>query len=295
MTSSRFLASSTARGSVPAPENTSAWPLAFAALTERWINSSEVGQSSPMPRCAVSIASATPRPRSQTCSRNAMVLSQSIAADSHGSQSASASETKCAAENATRFSVPSSFDGNVREAARRKVSIERSVFGSFSDSDETGKTGLFMAATSSQLDRSDFDPALFAPALQRAFRELHTLGAFQQRVLVGRIFADVADEHFPLLLKAVVVRAVLRDLLPVGVKIVGTFLVGIPHRPRRRLAGLNDAVGKPGYRRAVGAVDLEGDEIVAIDPRHPGHVDMRDDAALEPEGRIGGIISRRLV
>ena len=55
--------------------------LAFAAVTERWISSSEVGQSSPMPRCAVSIASATPRPRSQTCSRNAMVRSQSIAAD----------------------------------------------------------------------------------------------------------------------------------------------------------------------------------------------------------------------
>ena len=54
-------------------------PLPSPPRTERWISSSEVGQSSPMPRCAVSIASATPRPRSQICSRNAMVRSQSIA------------------------------------------------------------------------------------------------------------------------------------------------------------------------------------------------------------------------
>src|SRR5947209_13577524 len=204
-------ASSTARWSVPAPENTSALPFAFAAATERRINSSEVGQSSPMPRCAVSIASATPRPRSQMCSRNAIVRSQSIAALSHGSTSARGSATTCAAENATRFSVPSSFAGNMREAARRYVSIERSAFGNFIDSDEIGSTGLFMAL-SSHLDRSDVDPAPLLPALQRAFRELHALGAFQQRVFVRRFLADVADEHLPLLLEAVVVGRVLRHL-----------------------------------------------------------------------------------
>ena len=41
----------------------------FEAATERLISSSAIGQSSPMPRWAVSIASATPRPRSQRCSR----------------------------------------------------------------------------------------------------------------------------------------------------------------------------------------------------------------------------------
>ena len=48
-----------------------------------------------------------------------MVRSQSTAAVSHGSTSASGSATTWAAENATRFSVPSSFAGNVRDAARR--------------------------------------------------------------------------------------------------------------------------------------------------------------------------------
>src|SRR4051794_6080755 len=153
-----------------------------------------------MPRCAVSIASATPRPRSQMCSRNAMVLSQSIAAVSHGSTSARESATTCAAENATRFSVPSSLAGNVRDVASRYVSIVRSALGNFSDSDEIGSTGLFMAF-SSHLDRSDIDPAPLLPALQRALRELHALGAFQQRVFIRRVLAEVADEHFPLFLE----------------------------------------------------------------------------------------------
>src|SRR5580700_2330806 len=173
-----------------------------------------------MPRCAVSIASATPRPRSQTCSRKAMVLSQSTAAESQGSTSASGSATTWTAENATRFSAPVSFAGNVRDAARPYVSIERSAFGSRSDSDDVGSTGLFMATTSSKLDRRDIDPASLAPALRRAFGKLHALCAFEQRVLIRRILADVTDEHLPLLFKTVVVGIVLRQLLPVGIEVV---------------------------------------------------------------------------
>jgi hypothetical protein len=45
--------------------------------------------------------------------------SQSIAAVSHGSLSTRGSATTCAAENATRFSVPSSRAGNTRDAASR--------------------------------------------------------------------------------------------------------------------------------------------------------------------------------
>src|SRR6202051_5380426 len=104
-----------------------------------------------------------------------------------------------------------------------------SAFGNFSDSDEAGNTGLFMAL-SSHLDRRNVDPAPFAPALQRAFGELHALGAFQQRILIRRVLADVANEHLPLLLETVVIRAVYRELLPVGIEIVGTFFVRIPHR-----------------------------------------------------------------
>src|SRR3984957_11394293 len=110
--------------------------------------------------------------------------------------------------------------------------MARSAVGSLRDSEDIGKIGLLMVVIPSHLDRSNVDPAPFAPALQRAFRRLHALGALEQRILVGRVLADVADEHFPLLFEAVVVDGVLRQLLPVGIEIVGALLVGIPYRPR---------------------------------------------------------------
>ena len=50
-----------------------------------------------------------------------------------------------------------------------------------------------------------------------------------------------------------------------------------------------------GDRRAVRAVDLEGDEVVAIDARLPGRVDLRHHAALQHEGGVGGVLGGRLV
>src|SRR5579872_5408471 len=167
--------------------------------------------------------------------------------------------------------------------------------GNFSDSDEAGITGLFMAALLSKLDRRNIDPALLAPALQRAFGELYALGAFEQRELVRRVFADVTDEHLPLFLEAVVVGRVLRQLLPIAIEVVQALLVRIPDWPRRHLPRLDHAVGQSGDRRAMRAVDLESDEVVAVDPRHPAHVDVCDHAALEAERRVSRIVGGRLV
>ena len=91
------------RWSVPAPQAIFTPGRRRAASSARRISSFAPLQSSPMPRCAVSIASATPSPRSHRYSRNAIVLSQSTAAVSHGSLSASGSATTCAAANATRL------------------------------------------------------------------------------------------------------------------------------------------------------------------------------------------------
>src|SRR3979411_74511 len=135
--------------------------------------------------------------------------------------------------------------------------------GNFSDNDDPGKTGLFML-TSSYLDRRDVDPAPLAPALQGAFGQLHALHAFQQRELVRRVLADVANEHLPLLLAAVVVAGVLLPRLPVGIEVVGTLLVRIPNRSRRRLPGLDHAIAQARHRRTVDAVNLKSHEIVAI-------------------------------
>src|SRR6201982_1212198 len=66
--------------------------------------------------------------------------------------------------------------------------------------------------------------------------------------------------------------------------------VRIPYWPRRRGARLDHAIGQSRHRRTVRAVHLERDEIVAIDPRCPAHVDMRDHAALEAERRVSRIV-----
>src|SRR6516162_9379604 len=45
----------------------------------------------------------------------------------------------------------------------------------------------------------------------------------------------------------------------------------------------------------MGAVDLEGYEVVAINPRHPAHIDVRDDATHQLESGICGIVRGRLI
>src|SRR5262245_48184085 len=117
----------------------------------------------------------------------------------------------------------------------------------------------------SELDRCDVDPAPLLPALQRAFGELYALGAFEQREFVRRVLVDVADEHLPLLLEAVVVHDIVRHLLPIAMEVMQPLLVRVPHRPRRRLPRLDHAVREARDRRTQRAVNLEGDKIVAID------------------------------
>src|SRR6266478_3514335 len=81
--------------------------------------------------------------------------------------------------------------------------------------------------------------------------------------------------------EGVLIRIVVRDLLPAGEEVDGLRDVGIPHRLRRRRARLDITAPQAGDRRAQGAVDLERQEIVAANPRAPRAVDMRDDVPVE--------------
>src|SRR5437762_3040541 len=117
----------------------------------------------------------------------------------------------------------------------------------------------------SRRERRDINPAPLLPALQGAFHKLDALGALDERIPIGGILDDMSDEHLPLDLEAVVVDLVIRDLLPAAAKIDGLPLVRIPDRPRRRLARLDHAIGEPGNRGPVRAIDLERDEVVAVD------------------------------
>ena len=154
--------------------------------------------------------------------------------------------------NATRFSVPSSFEGNVRDAARRQVSMNdrRSAI---SATATTGKTGLFMVLIPYTLTERHRSVPL-APALVRAFRELHPLGASAACIYTARPRR----------------RGELTPPTALG-RCRRRRSRGSASRHRNRgcashrdstpaaasLPRLDDAIGKPGHRRAVGAIDLK--------------------------------------
>lgn len=80
---------------MPAPQ-TIRPPTAPASAAERRISSAAVVQSKPMPRCAVSMASATPSPWDHRRCRKAKVASQSTTGPA-SVEAASGSATTCAA------------------------------------------------------------------------------------------------------------------------------------------------------------------------------------------------------
>jgi hypothetical protein len=82
---------------VPTPHAISP-PTAFASAADRLISSAAPAQSRPIPRWAVSIASATPSPWDHRWRRKARVASQSTAAGESGVVSAYGSATTWAAE-----------------------------------------------------------------------------------------------------------------------------------------------------------------------------------------------------
>src|SRR5699024_6889281 len=72
--------------------------------------------------------------------------------------------------------------------------------------------------------------------------------------------------------------------------VVGVGHVGVPHRLRGGVAGLDLRAEQAHDGRAEGAVDVELHELVAVDPGGPGGVDLGDDAAVEFEDAVGGVV-----
>ena len=69
--------------------------------------------------------------------------------------------------------------------------------------------------------------------------------------------------------------------------------VGVPDRLRRGVAGLDAAAEQARDGAAVRAVDLELDELLAVDAHGPAGVDLRDHAAVELEDPVGGVVRGR--
>src|SRR6266566_6215736 len=151
--------------SVPAPQASAPSRLASAARAAVLaISSLACSQDSPMPRCAVSIASATPNPCAHRCSRNRRVDSQSMA----GAPPGPATAATCAAANTFRL------------------------------------VGGGYTTCTSDRQWGDFKPPALGRGLQRQAGQLHSLGPLGQvpgeRPALGR----AREEQFPLHLEAVV-------------------------------------------------------------------------------------------
>ena len=110
-------------GRCPRPRTRSRPERARASATLRRISSSDVGQSRPMPRCAVSIASATPNPSDHRCRRNASVASQSM----RGGEPGIASRARVGDDvrGGERDAVEARRAGGRRPRARRAQRVRR--------------------------------------------------------------------------------------------------------------------------------------------------------------------------
>ena len=109
------------------------------------------------------------------------------------------------------------------------------------------------------------------------------------------VFDDVSDELLPLDLEAVLDGVVVRHVHPVGGVVVGVGQVGVPGRLRGGVARLDPAAEQACDGAAVRAVDLELDELLAVDPHRPAGVELRDHASGQLEHRVGRVVGGRRV
>src|SRR6266702_8633529 len=164
--------------SVPAPQaSASSLPAPAARAAVLAISSLACSQDrpkGPMPRCAVSIASATPNPCAHRCSRNRSVDSQSMT----GTPSGPATAATCAAAKTFRLA------------------------------------GGGYTTRTSDSQRRDLEPPPLGRGPQRQVGQLHPLGPLEEvpgeRPALGRAL----QEQLPLRLEPVAERHVVRHVRP---------------------------------------------------------------------------------
>src|SRR6185503_6872946 len=129
---------------------------------------------------------------------------------------------------------------------------------------------------------------------QAELGELHALRALEQVPAELALARHMPEEKLPLHLEGVVV-VLARHFLPARVEVERLRDVGVPDRARRVLPGLRTAAAQAGDRGAVGAIDVQRQQVVAAYTGGPRAVEVRDHALLEPEGRVRGVVRGRLV
>src|ERR1039458_5873882 len=144
----------------------------------------------------------------------------------------------------------------------------------------------------------DLYPGALLPALDAFFGELHALGAFQQTPAPRLVLDHVAEEQFPLALEGVAEGVLLGDLLPAFEIVERAVHVGVPNGARGAAVVLRPAVAEAGDGGALGAIHLDGEQVVAAHADGPGRIEMGHDAAVFPfdlEGGVGRIVGRAIV
>src|SRR6266700_2751202 len=179
--------------SVPAPQASAPSRLASAARAAVLaISSLACSQDRPMPRWAVSIASATPNPCAHRCSRNRRVDSQSMT----GTPPAEATAATCAAAKTFRL------------------------------------LGGGYTTRTSDRQRRDFEPPALGRGLQRQVGQLHAPGPLGQVPGERPALGGALEEQLPLHLEAVVEGHVVRHVRPQLLVLDRVGQVGVPYRHR---------------------------------------------------------------
>src|SRR5690606_24900154 len=118
------------------------------------------------------------------------------------------------------------------------------------------------------------------------------LGALEEVPRERLILHHVAEEQLPLDLERVAVGVVRGNTGPVRVIIDRAVDVRVPDAARRRRQVLGNTVAQTGNRRAVRAIDLKREKIVATNTHRPGGVEVTDHAVLQLERSVRRVVGR---
>src|SRR6516225_7265354 len=100
--------------------------------------------------------------------------------------------------------------------------------------------------------------------------ELNALGAFEQGRGEWRVLSDVSEEHFPPGAVAVAHRLDVRQLLPLLVEDHRLRPFGVEEWLWRRDQRLYEAAVETAHRRTQRAVDLDLQQVIALNAARPG-------------------------
>src|SRR5690606_9539266 len=106
---------------------------------------------------------------------------------------------------------------------------------------------------------------------------------------------DVAEEQLPLDLERIVVNALVRHADPAVLVFDRAVDVGVPDAARRGGDGLGFAIAQTGDGGAVGAVYVQGQQVVAIHAGGPRGIEVADHAVGEFERRVSRVVRRAFV